>query len=200
MRPFDAKGIVRGQYAGYREEPGVAPDSHVETYVALRLVVDSWRWSGVPILIRAGKSLAETATEVLVTFKPPPQRLFDEVATPGDNHLRLRLGPDRVTLALGMRSKTAGAGMHGHPIELMMSDAQGVMTPYERLIGDAMRGEATLFAREDTVEAAWALIDDLIGEEPHVEIYQPGSWGPAEADDLAADVGGWRAPGGAADS
>jgi glucose-6-phosphate 1-dehydrogenase len=195
MCPDGDRGIVRGQYVGYRNEAGVSHDSQVETYAALRLCVDSWRWSGVPILIRAGKCLAETATEVLVTFKQPPQRMFDEATSQRDNHLRLRIGGSRVVIALGMRSKIAGHGMHGRPIELMMSDVQGNASAYERLIGDAVRGRRTLFAREDAVEAAWTLVDDLLEDSPYVEEYEPGSWGPEAADSLAYDVGGWARPG-----
>jgi glucose-6-phosphate 1-dehydrogenase len=195
MSPDGDRGIVRGQYVGYRNEEGVSPDSRIETYAALRLCVDSWRWAGVPILVRAGKCLAETATEVLVTFKQPPQRMFEEATSQRDNHLRLRIGGNRVVIALGMRSKIAGHGMHGRPIELMMSDAQGTASAYERLIGDAVRGRRTLFAREDAVEAAWALVDDLLDDSPYVEEYPPGSWGPEAADSLAYDVGGWARPG-----
>ena len=195
MRPDGERGIVRGQYVGYRNEDGVHPDSHVETYAAMRLRVESWRWSGVPVLIRAGKGLAETATEVLVTFRQPPQQMFDEVTSPRDNHLRLRIGGNRIVIALGMRSKIPGQGMHGRAIELMMSDAQGTASAYERLIGDAIRGRRTLFAREDTVEAAWELVDDLLDDSPYVEEYPVGSWGPEAADSLAYDVGGWARPG-----
>jgi len=195
MHPDGDRGIVRGQYVGYRNEEGVHPDSRVETYAALRLCVDSWRWSGVPVLVRAGKGLPETSTEVLVTFRQPPQQLFDEVSAPRDNHLRLRIGGNRIVIALGMRSKIPGQGMHGRPIELMMSDAQGTASAYERLIGDAVRGRRTLFAREDTVEAAWALVDDLLDDSPYVEEYAVGSWGPDAADSLAYDVGGWAKPG-----
>jgi glucose-6-phosphate 1-dehydrogenase len=197
MRPDRRTPIVRGQYRGYCDEDGVDPESRVETYAALRLKVDSWRWSGVPVLVRAGKSLAETATEVLVTFRQPPQHLFDEATSPRDNHLRLRLGGKRIVVALGMRSKIAGQGMHGRPIELMMSDAQGTASPYERLIGDAVRGRRALFAREDFVEAAWALVDQLLADAPYVEEYETGSWGPEAADAMAYDVGGWAKPGSA---
>jgi glucose-6-phosphate 1-dehydrogenase len=195
MSPDGERGIVRGQYVGYRSEAGVSPDSHVETYAAMRLRVDSWRWAGVPVLVRAGKCLAETATEVLVTFRQPPQKMFDEVTSPRDNHLRLRIGGNRIVIALGMRSKIPGQGMHGRPIELMMSDAQGTASAYERLIGDAVRGRRTLFAREDTVEAAWKLVDDLLDDSPYVEEYAGGTWGPEAADSLAYDVGGWAKPG-----
>ena len=190
--------LVRGQYMGYTDEPGVAPNSTTETYAALRLYVDSWRWGGVPFLIRAGKHLPVTATEVLATFHRPPQLLFDETLPRDSNHLRFRLGPDRVSIALGVRSKRPGEEQVGRNVELYMADDEtGSMTAYERLIDDAMDGDPTLFARADAVAASWSIVDTLLdgrsGEPP--EIYRQGTWGPAAGDALAAQVGGWHEPG-----
>ena len=191
----DRRSVVRGQYRGYRDEPGVGPHSDVETYVALRLEIDSWRWAGVPILIRAGKRLPLTATDVVVTFRRPPQRLFDESVPYPANYLRFRLGPDRVAIGLGARAKQAGEAMVGRSVELSVCNGQaGEMTAYERLLGDAMRGDPTLFAREDTVEAAWVVVDGLLNESGPVQPYEAAGWGPAGADRLAESVGGWYRP------
>ena len=197
IRPPRREDLVRGQYLGYTDEPGVDPQSTTETYAGLRLFVDSWRWSGVPFLIRAGKHLPVTATEVLATFHRPPQRLFDETLPRDSNHLRFRLGPDRVSIALGVRSKRAGEEQVGRNVELYMSDDEaGVMSAYERLIDDAVDGDLTLFARTDAVAAAWAVVDSILdghSEQPP-EMYREGTWGPAAGDALAADVGGWHEP------
>jgi glucose-6-phosphate 1-dehydrogenase len=197
VRPPQRADLVRGQYVGYAEEPGVAPGSNTETYAALRLHLDSWRWAGVPFLIRAGKQLPVTATEVLATFHRPPQHLFDEVLPRDSNHLRFRLGPDRVAIALGVRTKRPGDELEGRNVELYMCDDEaGSMTAYERLIDDAIDGDQTLFARADGVAAAWEIVDGITdghdGESP--EVYRPGTWGPAAGDALAADVGGWHEP------
>ncbi len=197
VRPPGHADLVRGQYVGYRDEPGVSPTSKTETYAALRLHVDSWRWSGVPFLIRAGKQLPVTATEVLATFHRPPQQLFDEALPRDSNHLRFRLGPDRVAIALGVRNKRPGDEQVGRNVELkMVDDSTGEMTAYERLIDDAMDGEQTLFARADAVAASWGIVDDVIdgdsADDP--EPYRPGTWGPAAGDALAAAVGGWHEP------
>ncbi len=190
--------LVRGQYVGYTDEPDVAPNSTTETYAALRLHIDSWRWNDVPFLIRAGKHLPVTATEVLATFHRPPQRLFDETLPRDSNHLRFRLGPDRVSIALGVRSKRPGDEQVGRNVELYMCDDEvGSMTAYERLIDDAIDGDPTLFARADAVGASWRIVDTLLDgrtrEAP--ELYRKGTWGPAAGDALAADVGGWHEPG-----
>jgi glucose-6-phosphate 1-dehydrogenase len=198
IRPPTRQDLVRGQYLGYTEEPGVASDSTTETYAALRLYIDSWRWGGVPFLIRAGKHLPVTATEVLATFHRPPQRLFDETLTRDSNHLRFRLGPDRVSIALGVRSKRPGEEQVGHNVELYMCDDEaGAMTAYERLIDDAMDGDPTLFARADAVAASWSIVDNLLDgrSDEAPELYRQGTWGPAAGDALAADVGGWHEPG-----
>ena len=189
LRPED---LVRGQFRGYRKEEGVAPDSTVETFAAVRLHIESWRWDGVPFLIRAGKSLATTTTEVLVTLcRPPLTRLC-----PGEtNYVRFRLSPD-VTIAIGARVKRPGERMDSEPTELRVvhrPDAEE-MDAYERLLGEAMEGDPTLFAREDAVEAAWAIVQPILGSVTPVHDYEPGSWGPREADALAAGLGGWHSP------
>ena len=151
---------MRGQFKGYREEPGVAPESEVETYAAMQLHLNSWRWQGVPFFIRAGKCLPVTATEVMVILKAPPQQVFDEPVPPQSNYFRFRLGPDQVAIAAGARTKSPGERMAGEEVELYVCNAsREAREAYERLIGDAMGGDATLFAREDSVEAAWAIVD-----------------------------------------
>lgn len=199
VRPIDARNVVRGQYAGYRKEPEVAAKSSVETYAALRLEIDSPRWQGVPFLIRAGKRMAVTATEVMARLRVPTEPLFD-VAANAPNHVRFRLGPDRVSIGLGVRTKEPGDGMHGRASELLMCDEEaGTTGAYERLIGDALRGDPTLFAREDSIEAAWRIVDAVIQRENAAasgpRVYAAGSWGPDEAEALAADIGGWHQPG-----
>jgi glucose-6-phosphate 1-dehydrogenase len=195
VQPADRHDIVRGQYAGYRGEEGVAANSDVETYAALRFDIDSWRWAGVPFFVRAGKRLPVTATEVMATFRRPPQRLFDEPLPPRSNYLRFRLGPDRVAIAVGARIKAAGEAMVGHETELFACNSQGdEMLPYERLLGDALRGDATLFARQDSVEVAWGIVDRLLAAGPQVEAYAPGSWGPAAAARMVERFGGWYDP------
>jgi glucose-6-phosphate 1-dehydrogenase len=196
IRSPERTAVVRGQYAGYRDEPGVDPHSDVETYAAMRLFVDSWRWADVPFLIRAGKALAVTATEVLVAFKRPPQRLFDEPVPAHANYLRFRLGPDRVSIGLGARAKAAGEAMLGTPVELSVcNSSRREQTAYERLIGDALRGDTTLFARQDSVEEAWRIVDHLLIRSGAAIPYPRGSWGPEAATRLAASVGGWHEPG-----
>jgi glucose-6-phosphate 1-dehydrogenase len=189
--PIKPSHLVRGQFRGYRNEPAVAPDSGVETYAAIRFEVDSWRWAGVPFLIRAGKSMKLTATEVLVKLKSPP---LARVAAE-KNYYRFRLGPD-ITLATGLRVKQPGAKMVPMPIELAAVDhAEGdEVDAYERLLTDAMRGHSLLFVREDAVEASWAVVQPLLGNVSPAHVYEPGSWGPAEADAMAADIGGWYDP------
>jgi glucose-6-phosphate 1-dehydrogenase len=192
IRPLRPSDLVRGQFAGYRREPGVAPDSHVETFAAVRLHVDSWRWDGVPFFIRAGKCLPVTMTEVVVTLKRPPllHRAQEEL-----NTFRFRLGPD-VVIALGARVKRPGDQMvsEGAELKLVHHPTGDDLDPYERLLVDAMEGDATLFAREDGVEAAWRVVDPILGDSTPVHEYATGTWGPAEADALMADVGGWRSP------
>jgi glucose-6-phosphate 1-dehydrogenase len=191
----ERRDIVRGQYDGYRGEDGVAGNSDVETYAALRFDIDSWRWAGVPFFVRTGKRLPVTATEVMATFRRPPQRLFDEPVPPRANYLRFRLGPDRVAIALGARIKSPGEAMAGRETELYACNSHAdEMTPYERLLGDAMRGDATLFARQDSVEIAWDIVDRLLASGPQVEPYAAGSWGPAAADRMVERYGGWYEP------
>ena len=191
VRPLSPGDLVRGQFEGYREEEGVAHDSTVETFAAVRLYIDSWRWDGVPFLIRAGKCLATTTTEVLVKLKRPPLSTLGANET---NYVRFRLSPD-VTIAVGARVKRPGEQMISEPTELkVVHHPEGEMDAYERLLGDAMAGDATLFARQDGVEAAWAIVQPILGNVTRVFEYEPGSWGPAEAERLAADVAGWHCP------
>jgi glucose-6-phosphate 1-dehydrogenase len=198
IRAMSVEHMVRGQFRGYRDEPGVGKDSYMATYAALRLHVDSWRWDGVPFYLRAGKSLAMTCTEVMVELKNAPQVVFKEPPPTMGNYLRFRLSPN-VMIALGCRAKLPGEAMVGTPTELCLAEepeqgTRGRMDAYERLLGDAMNGDATLFARQDVVEAAWAIVDPVIhGPSPMYE-YEPGSWGPAEADRLVEEVGGWNTP------
>lgn len=189
--PLNPAHMVRGQFRGYRDEPGVASDSQVETFAAVRLEVDSWRWAGVPFVIRAGKCLPVAATEVFVKLKQPPLSKLD----PGSNYFRFRLGPD-LSISLGARIKRPGAQMVSMPAELSavnQSKSQD-LEAYERLLTDAMQGDATLFVREDAVEAAWSIVGPVLGGAAPIHIYEPGTWGPPEADLLAADIGGWHNP------
>jgi glucose-6-phosphate 1-dehydrogenase len=195
IRPLGPGDVVRGQYRGYRGEDGVAPGSTVETYAAVRIHLDSWRWQGVPIVIRAGKRLPVTATEVLVALRPPPQNVFGESVPARANYLRFRLGPDKVAIALGARVKTPGAEMAGAATELFACDLrENRSDAYERLIADAMKGRHALFARQDGVEAAWRIVDPILDAELPVHLYDPGTWGPAEADRFVADYDGWHDP------
>lgn len=195
IAPLEPADVVQGQFEGYRAEDGVARDSKVATFAALHLRVESWRWAGVPFYVRAGKSMATTATEVVVEFRHPPQVVFRDMPPSMGNYVRFRLGPD-VVIALGANAKRPGEEMFGQRTELSVvrqptSDEMGA---YERLLGDAMDGDATLFARQDAVEAAWAIVDPLLKLE-HVPLpYPAGSWGPEEAALLTQSVGGWTDP------
>lgn len=196
MRPLKSADLVRGQYAGYRREPGVAKNSDVETFCALRLFIDSWRWEGVPWYLRSGKCLAGTAAEVIVKLKPPPQRLFADAAPADtwDNYFRFRLSPNSA-IALAARIKRKGKEFVGDQRELYLLDEQpGEESPYERLLGDAMAGNGALFTREDAVEAAWAAIDPVLKKHHRSLTYKRGSWGPKEAEALIAADGGWHVP------
>jgi glucose-6-phosphate 1-dehydrogenase len=196
IEPLQPGSVVRGQFEDYRSEPQVAADSQVETYAAVRLSIDSWRWAGVPFYIRTGKQLAVTCTEVFVQLKPPPRSVFGEDLSRlrSNNYMRFRLGPD-VTIAMGLRSKTPGEGFVGAPVELLaMQDDAKDMTPYERLLGDAMRGEAMLFAREDSVAAQWRIVDPILGDTTKVHTYAAGSWGPLEANSLLDRGEEWYDP------
>ncbi|HSC63932.1 MAG TPA: glucose-6-phosphate dehydrogenase [Caldimonas sp.] len=196
MRPLAPDDVVRGQYAGYRQERDVAVDSDVETFCALRLFIDSWRWAGVPWLLRAGKCLPTTAVEVLVRLKAPPQRLFDDtpVDPGGANHVRFKLQPGSA-VALAARIKRPGHGFVGEQRELWLcEDFGGEEETYERLLGDAMAGDGSLFTRQDAVEAAWAVVDRALVDHAPCLPYAQGTWGPAAADALAAGDGGWHNP------
>jgi glucose-6-phosphate 1-dehydrogenase len=198
MRPLTPDDLVRGQYAGYRKEPNVAKNSDVETFCALRLFIDSWRWEGVPWYLRSGKYLADTATEVLVELKPPPQRLFADSApipkTGPANYVRFRLSPDSA-IAIAARVKIAGKEYVGEQRELHLFEEQpGEEAPYERLLTDAMAGDGALFTREDAVEAAWAVVDPVLKKHHRVRPYKRGGWGPKEADAIIAADGCWHNP------
>jgi len=197
IRTLEPEDIVRGQFVGYRDEEGVAPDSDVETYAAIRLRIDSWRWADVPFYIRAGKELPQTCTEVRVELHRPPQRVFDEqLHMPYDaNYLRFRLSPD-VVIAIGAMAKAPGEEMTGRPVELhLANDSPDEMTAYERLLGDALDGETFLFAREDGVESAWRVVDTVLRDHGPAHPYAPGTWGPVAADAMVDDPHGWHHPG-----
>ena len=196
MRPLTRDDLVRGQYAGYRKQPGVAKTSDVETFCALRFFIDSWRWEGVPWYLRSGKYLAATATEVLVELKAPPQRLFADSApaTGRTNCLRFRLSPG-AAIALAARVKLPGKEFVGEQRELyLLEDQPREEAPYERLLGDAMIGDGALFAREDAVEAAWAVVDPVLSKHHRVRPYKRLSWGPKEADTIIGSDGPWHNP------
>jgi glucose-6-phosphate 1-dehydrogenase len=196
MRPLHPDDVVRGQYAGYRKEAGVAKQSDVETFCALKLFIDSWRWEGVPWYLRSGKCLAATAAEVLVELKPPPQKLFDDSARVDGraNYLRFRLSPSSA-VALAARVKRAGKEFVGEQHELYLLDEQlEVEAPYERLLEDAMAGDGALFTSEDAVEAAWTVVDPVLDTHHRAHPYKPGSWGPKQADALIAADGSWHNP------
>ena len=191
--PLDPKHLVRGQFKGYKNEKGVAPDSKVETFAAVRLEIQSWRWSGVPFLIRAGNCLPVTTTEVQVKLRKPP---LDILGGESSNHFRFRLGPGEISLSLGARLKRPGEELVSKPAHLSVVEEPTAdeVDAYERLLGDAMRGDGMLFVREDAVEAAWAIVDPILGNATTLEEYEPGSWGPHESAGLAIDVGGWHDP------
>ncbi len=194
IRPLRPEDVVRGQFHGYRSEAGVDADSQVETFVALRLAIDTWRWAGVPFHIRAGKCLPLTACEVRVDLNAPPLSLFDAVGQKDANYFRFRLSPE-VVISTGARIKTAGDSMRGEGIELVARHRSAQHgTPYARLLGDALCGETGLFTRDDAVEAAWRVVDPVLRATEPVQYYQPGSWGPAAADGIVANGSGWHDP------
>ncbi len=196
MRPLHPNDMVRGQYEGYRNEPDVAKDSDVETYCAVRLYIESWRWQGVPWYLRSGKYMTQNADEVLVELKPPPQRLFDDShpAVGRANYVRFRISPNSV-IALAARVKRGGKEFIGDQEELYLKEElPNEETPYERLLGDAMSGDGALFTREDAVEAAWTVVDPVLKNHAQAYPYPRGSWGPKEADALIAKDGGWHNP------
>ena len=194
MRPLDPAQVVRGQFRGYRDEPGVAADSKVETFAALCLHIDTWRWAGVPFYIRAGKCLPITATEVVVDLKCPPLAIFDEISAATSNYFRFRLSPE-VVISAGARVKQPGEEMRGQPVELIARHQPRSDTlPYERLLRDALHGDPALFTRDDSVEAAWRVIDPVLNDAAPVSEYMPGTWGPAAAARIVVGNEGWHEP------
>ena len=194
MRPLDPAHVARGQFRGYRDEPGVAADSTVETFIALQLYIDTWRWSGVPFYVRAGKRLPLTATEVVVDLKRPPLPIFDDVPASMANYFRFRLSPE-VLISAGVRVKAAGDVMRGEPVELVARhQPQGEKSPYERLLGAALRGDGSLFTRDAAVEAAWRVVDPILGPGTPPALYEPGTWGPSTAAAVFAGEEGWHDP------
>jgi glucose-6-phosphate 1-dehydrogenase len=194
-RTLAADDIVRGQYEGYRDEDGVAEDSDTETFVALRLWIDSWRWAGVPFVIRAGKGMATTVTEAVVEFREPPSAIFDDGGEPSANILRFRMKPDN-TIVLTMQAKVPGIGMVSCPVDLTVDYEEALggdgAAAYERLLGDALAGDARLFARQDGVEESWRVVEQVLTDRPTSVLYRHGSWGPAEADRLLAEDAHWH--------
>jgi len=192
MRPLAPADVVRGQFKGYRDQKGVAADSKVETFAALRLYIDTPRWAGVPFYIRAGKRLPLTASEIRVDVKSPSKAVFDTTQSGDGDYVRFRLSPD-VSISLGARVKAPGEAMIGEAVELLVRQtAAGEKTPYERLLGDAVRGNPMLFARQGAVEAAWRVVDPVLGNATPVLEYEPNTWGPAEADRVIAAGGEWH--------
>jgi glucose-6-phosphate 1-dehydrogenase len=194
IRPVAPNDLVRGQYRGYREVAGVAPDSTVETFAALRLHVDTWRWAGVPFYIRTGKCLPVTATEVLVELQPPPRFVFGQPQPTDADYFRFRLSPD-MSISLGARAKQPGEAMVGEAVELYAAHQSGTeRPPYQRLIGDAIRGDQSLFSREDWVEAAWRVVDGVLDDRTPPRVYEPGTWGPPEAANVLLRGDRWHDP------
>jgi glucose-6-phosphate 1-dehydrogenase len=190
IQPIKPEDVVLGQFKGYLDEPGVAKDSQVETFVAVRLFLNSWRWKDVPFYVRTGKSLGATTTHIVAKMRQPPA-IFSTDPPPA-NYIRFQVSPD-VKIAIGALEKSSGSGFIGHPVELVASTQPGVldMLPYEELLEDAMIGNQRRFARQDYVEASWSLLDPILSGHLPVHVYEPGSWGPPEADDLYSDHGGW---------
>jgi glucose-6-phosphate 1-dehydrogenase len=197
MRPLKPEDLVRGQYAGYRQEDDVARNSDVETFCAVRLFIDSWRWEGVPFYLRSGKYLPDTVTEVLVELKAPPQRLFEDSAQKNGltNYFRFRQSPS-AAIALAARVKIPGKEYIGEQRELYLcEELAGQEAPYERLLGDAMAGNGALFTREDAVEAAWAVVDPVLKKHSRAKVYKRGTWGPKQADSILRPGERWHNPG-----
>jgi glucose-6-phosphate 1-dehydrogenase len=184
---------VRGQFRGYRQEKGVAANSKVETFAALRLEVDSWRWTGVPFYLRAGKNLPVTSTEVLARFRKPPTVIKDSATC--RNYLRFRISPE-MAIAVGTTVMAPGEEMKGESVEVVASSLASPeeMEAYERVLGDAMAGDATHFAREDYVEEAWRIVDAALKADTPVYEYEKGSWGPSEVNQRVAPAAGWHNP------
>jgi glucose-6-phosphate 1-dehydrogenase len=189
---LEEKDLVRGQFRGYLEEKGVAPNSKVETFAALKLEVNSWRWQGVPFYIRAGKCLPVTSTQIVCRLRKPPTVIPSEVLS--SNYLRFRISPD-VAIAMGMTVMGPGEAMAGQPAEMIASHQPSAdeMDAYERVLGDAMAGDATLFAREDYVEEAWRIVDPSLNKATPVYVYEPNHWGPNEVERVTP-IGGWQNP------
>jgi len=198
MKVSDRHPVIRGQFKGYRDEDGVAPDSDVETFAAMCFLNDSWRWAGVPFFVRAGKCMPVTATEVVVRLKQAPETIFCEDNHPSEgnsNYVRFRVGPEEV-IGIGARSKIPGEGMAGRPVELAVFDNPdpNEMEAYERLLDDAMDGDVMLFGREDALEQQWRVTDAVLAKAKPVGVYASGSWGPEEARSMTAELGGWHDP------
>jgi glucose-6-phosphate 1-dehydrogenase len=190
VRPVDPAHVVRGQYAGYRNVTGVRPDCNVETYIAVKLFIESWRWEGVPIYIRAGKHLPVTATDLCVEFRRPPRETFGELVSGSSAHLRFDMA-----IGMGLRVKQPGERMEGNDMELMLTEQPaGLRPPYQRLLGDAMRGNGDLFRREDIVDAQWRVVQHILGDVTPLYTYDTGTWGPDEATRLIGRDGRWRDP------
>jgi glucose-6-phosphate 1-dehydrogenase len=194
IRPLEPHDVVRGQFEGYRDLDGVDRSSTVETFVAIRFHVENWRWAGVPFYVRAGKRLPVTATEVLVELKPPPSDVLGEGVRSHANHVVFGLGPD-VSISLGARTKRPGEEMVGEDVDLIAHREPGqTVSPYERLLADAMEGDEELFSRQDVVEASWRIVDPVLDDATPVHPYAQGSWGPEAAETLIEDDGGWHTP------
>ncbi|HEV3208992.1 MAG TPA: glucose-6-phosphate dehydrogenase [Chthoniobacterales bacterium] len=194
VRPLDPEHVVRGQYNGYQKVPGVRPGSAVETFVAVKLYIDTWRWANVPIYIRAGKLLPVTATEIMVEFKRPPFEVFGEIVPSSSSHMRMRISPD-IAIALGVRVKLPGERMVGQDVEMMLTEsADADMPPYQRLLGDAFAGSGELFARQDFVDAQWRVVEGILDNVTPLYKYDPGTWGPEEAGRLIGNDGPWINP------
>jgi glucose-6-phosphate 1-dehydrogenase len=195
MRPLRTDEVVRGQFVGYRGEEGVDPESQTETFAAVKMHVDNWRWAGVPFYIRAGKCMPKTVTEILVHLKRPPRQIFHEIPQGEGNYFRFRLSPE-IVIATGARAKSPGSGMEGEQQELRVAEnSSDRLEPYDRLLGDAMCGDSTLFARQDGVESAWIAIDPILNKPTPVHFYEQGTWGPPEADHLLRKGMRWHEPG-----
>lgn len=194
MQPLQRGHLVRGQFRGYRDEDGVAAGSDVETFAALRLQIDTWRWAGVPFYLRAGKRMPITATQVVVDLKCPPMEIFDEIRPAHSNYFRFRLSPE-VVISAGARVKRTGDEMRGEDVELLMRHQhEDEKSPYERLLGDALNGDAALFSSDAAVEAAWRVVDPVLSDRAKAEAYEPGTWGPASAAALIDGGEGWHDP------
>jgi glucose-6-phosphate 1-dehydrogenase len=194
VAPLDPAHVVRGQYAGYPTVPGVRAGSTVETFVAVKLFIETWRWAGVPIYIRAGKELPVTATEVVVHFKRPPRETFEELVPLSSGHVRMRIGPD-VSIAMGVRVKLPGERMVGEDVEMILTEqAPSMLPPYQRLLGDAVHGLGELFGRDDIVDAQWRIVEPILDNVTPIYPYESGTWGPGEAEALIGADGPWRDP------